>query len=191
MNPGVTGLAGAANAWDSDRPIPPGIVCRPARSEPERAQHHAIRHHVFVEEQGVFDATDLDEHDLDETAIHLVGWCDAVAAGSVRLFVLDAAAGVWQGDRLAVLEPYRLRGLGAPLVCCAVASASALGGSRMVAHIQLPNVAFFRHLGWGLAGEIETYAGLPHQPMDIALPTPAVGAAIAQQYADGISVRGR
>ncbi len=187
----MTSLANTASACGFDRLIPRGIVCRPARSEPERAEHHAIRQHVFVEEQGVFDATDLDEHDVDETAIHLVGWCDAVAAGSVRLFVLDAAAGVWQGDRLAVLEPYRLRGLGAPLVRCAVASAGALGGLRMVAHIQLPNVAFFRHLGWGLAGEIETYAGLSHQPMDIALPTPEAGAAMAQQFAEGISALGR
>lgn len=187
----MTSLAGAANACGFDRPIPPGIVCRPARSARERGEHHAIRHQVFVEEQGVFDGDDLDEYDLDETAIHLVGWCDAVAAGSVRLFVLDAAAGLWQGDRLAVLEPYRVRGLGAPLVRCAVASAGSLGGSRMAAHIQLLNVAFFRHLGWALAGEIETYAGLPHQPMDIALPTPAEGAATARQLADGISARGR
>jgi putative N-acetyltransferase (TIGR04045 family) len=187
----MTSLVGAANECGYYRPIPPGIVCRPARSERERAAHHAIRHRVFVEEQGVFEATDLDEHDLNETAIHLVGWCDAVVAGSVRLFVLDAATGVWQGDRLAVLEPYRVRGLGAPLVRCAVATAGALSGSRMVAHIQLPNVAFFQHLGWNLAADIETYAGLRHQPMDIALPTPEAGAAIAQQFADGISARGR
>jgi putative N-acetyltransferase (TIGR04045 family) len=187
----MTSLASVANECGYDWPIPPGIVCRPARSERERAAHHAIRHRVFVEEQGVFDATDVEEHDRNETAIHLVGWCDGVAAGSVRLFVLDAATGLWQGDRLAVLEPYRVRGLGAPLVRCAVASAGALGGSRMVAHIQLPNVTFFRHLGWQPAGAIETYAGLPHQPMDIALPTPEAGAVIAQRFADGVSARGR
>jgi hypothetical protein len=39
----------------------------------------------------------------------------------------------------------------------------------MVAHIQLPNVRFFESLGWRRDGDVETYAGLPHQPMAIDL----------------------
>jgi hypothetical protein len=33
----------------------------------------------------------------------------------------------------------------------------------------VPNVVFFRRLGWRLDGDVETYAGLPHQPMAIDL----------------------
>jgi putative N-acetyltransferase (TIGR04045 family) len=113
-----------------------------------------------------------------------------VTAGTVRLFELDRSARLWQGDRLAVLAPYRLRGIGAPLVQCAVATAGAHGGRMMIAHIQVPNVAFFRRLGWTDAGQIEGYAGRPHQPMQIALPAPDEGRAIVARFAAGISVPG-
>ena len=75
----------------------------------------------------------------------------------------------WQGDRLAVLPEFRSYGLGAPLVRYAVRTAGERGGLVMAAHIQIPNVVFFRRLGWHLDGEVETYAGLPHQPMAIDL----------------------
>jgi predicted GNAT family N-acyltransferase len=75
---------------------------------------------------------------------------------------------LWQGDRLAVLPRFRL-GMGAPLVRFAVTTAAARGGREMVAHIQPPNVAFFEKIGWHTYGEIETYVGVPHQPMAIDL----------------------
>ncbi len=105
----------------------------------------------------------------------------------MRLFALDPARGVWQGDRLAVLPAYRTRGVGAPLVRCAVATAGAHGGRTMVAHIQTANVVFFERLGWSRSGPTEIYAGLPHQPMRIDLPAREDGAAIARSLAEGVS----
>jgi putative N-acetyltransferase (TIGR04045 family) len=160
------------------------LVCREARTPVEVADHHAIRHRVFVEEQGIFDGSDRD--DRDGLAVKLVGYLDGVAAGSVRLFEVDERRGLWQGDRLAVLPAHRLSGLGAPLVWCAVAVAGARGGATMVAHIQLENVTFFARLGWAVVGEVETYVGLPHQPMAITLPGVEHGAALARRLADGI-----
>jgi putative N-acetyltransferase (TIGR04045 family) len=160
------------------------LVCREARTPVEVADHHAIRHRVFVEEQAIFAGTDRD--DRDGAAVKLVGYLDGIAAGSVRLFEVDPPSRLWQGDRLAVLPAHRLSGLGAPLVWCAVAVAGARGGAVMVAHIQLANVRFFARLGWAAVGEVETYVGLPHQPMTIALPTAEHGAALARQLADGI-----
>jgi putative N-acetyltransferase (TIGR04045 family) len=145
------------------------IECRAARTPDELAAHHAVRRRVFVVEQEIFSGTDRDRHDRDPLTVHVVGLVDNVIAGSVRLFPLDEAAIRWQGDRLAVLPGYRTHGLGAPLVKYAVWLAGAKGGDTMIAHIQLPNVAFFRHLGWSCDGDVETYAGLPHQPMSIAL----------------------
>jgi putative N-acetyltransferase (TIGR04045 family) len=182
------GAPASSGAWSS------GIVCRQAVSAADRAQHFAIRHRVFVQEQGVFAGSDLDARDEDArdgSVIRLLGLCDGVVAGTVRLFELDAAARVWQGDRLAVLAPYRVRGVGAPLVRCAVASAAARGGHRMDAHIQLANVGFFRRLGWEPAGEVELYAGLPHRPMSILLPSPAEGAGTVRALALGVSDPGR
>jgi putative N-acetyltransferase (TIGR04045 family) len=145
------------------------ITCEQARSAAEIADHYAIRHQVFVVEQAIFASSDTDAHDDDPATIRVLGRYDGVSAGSVRLYELGPGSRLWQGDRLAVLPPYRVLGLGAPLVRCAVALAGAHGGSKMIAHIQVPNVAFFTRLGWRPEGDIESYAGRPHQPMSIGL----------------------
>jgi putative N-acetyltransferase (TIGR04045 family) len=132
------------------------------------AEHHRIRHAVFVLEQGIFTGSDVDVHD-DLDALRVLAWYDGVPAGTVRLYPLDGRPGVWQGDRLAVLPQFRAHHVGAPLVRYAVATAGALGGSVMVAHIQPPNVRFFERLGWTRDGESETYCGRPHVPMCITL----------------------
>lgn len=131
--------------------------------------HHRIRHEVFVGEQSIFPGDDRDERDADPDVLKVLGLCGPVAAGAVRLYVTDAGDGVWQGDRLAVLGPFRRHGLGAPLVRFAVRTAAERGGRMMVAHIQPPNVRWFEHLGWGRSGDIEVYVGLPHQPMHVWL----------------------
>jgi putative N-acetyltransferase (TIGR04045 family) len=168
---------------------PGGVTCRRVRSAAERTDHHAIRHRIFVDEQAIFAETDLDAHDRDGSALGINGYCDGIAAGTVRLFVLDEAAGVWQGDRLAVLSAYRLRGLGGPLVNAAVATAATLGGTAMTAHIQPKNVRFFQRLGWSSQGGREIYAGLVHQPMAIVLPDPAKASATLRRLAAGINAR--
>jgi putative N-acetyltransferase (TIGR04045 family) len=164
-------------------------VCRQVASAAELADHFAIRRRIFVEEQAIFAESDLDLHDHDMSAVPLIGYCDGLAAGTVRLFALDPADGIWQGDRLAVLAPYRTRGLGAPLVHCAVATAAVLGGRLMSAHIQLANVRFFQRLGWEARGDREIYAGLVHQPMSIELPPPDKARATVRRFAAGISAR--
>ena len=165
------------------------VVCRQVASDAERADHFAIRRRIFVDEQAIFAESDVDAHDRDPGAVALIGYCDGIAAGTVRLFPLDPAGGVFQGDRLAVLGPYRMRGLGAPLVRCAVATAAVLGGRLMSAHIQPANVRFFERLGWEIAGEREIYAGLVHQPMTIGLPGLEEAHATQQRLAAGVSAR--
>lgn len=165
------------------------VVCRQVSSAAELADHFAIRHRIFVDEQAIFTESDLDLHDRDTSAVALIGYCDGVAAGTVRLFALDAADSTWQGDRLAVLAPYRTRGLGAPLVRCAVATAAVLGGRLMSAHIQLTNVRFFQRLGWEARGDREIYAGLVHQPMSIDLPPADEARATVRRLAAGVSAR--
>jgi putative N-acetyltransferase (TIGR04045 family) len=143
-------------------------VCRAARTAEEIELHRAIRHQVFVMEQQVFSGSDADERDGHPGTIAVLGFVGSVAVGAVRLYPLDGA-GQWQGDRLAVLAPYRAHGLGGPLVRFAVESAARLGGVEMVAHIQLANVAFFERMGWQRRGGVEVYVGLPHQLMAIDL----------------------
>ncbi len=143
------------------------LVCRPARGPVELAAYHRIRHAVFVTEQGLFPHGDRDGHDGDAATIHVLGLDEGVPAGTVRLYPVGGRT--WKGDRLAVLPEHRRSGLGAPLVRHAVATAGALGGTRMLAQIQLRNVRFFRALGWAEVGDPADYLGLVHQQMSIAL----------------------
>ena len=147
---------------------PERVDCRVVADEAERAIHTAIRRVVFVEEQGLFGASDADEHDYDPATLHVLGFWAGEAAGTVRLYPL-AEPGRWKGDRLAVLPAFRKHGIGAPLVRFAVATASRLGGVVMVAQIQPANVAFFERLGWYRVGDPAPYVGRLHQQMAIDL----------------------
>jgi putative N-acetyltransferase (TIGR04045 family) len=147
------------------------VTCRLVEDPDELAAHHAIRRAVFVAEQGVFAGSDVDARDADPATVHVLGLVGGLPAGAVRLFPLDAAdlTQGWQGDRLAVLPEFRTVGLGGPLVRFAVATAGALGGSVMIAHVQPANQTFFRRLGWMRDGEPEIYVGRPHLLMRIKL----------------------
>ena len=141
--------------------------CRVAREGTDLAAHHAVRRAVFVDEQHLFDGSDRDDHDDDPATLHVVGLVAGLPAGSVRLYPLSA--GLWKGDRLAVLGEHRAGRLGATLVRFAVATAAAHGGARMAATVQQPNEEFFRRLGWSRCAEPAPYLGVPHVAMDITL----------------------
>ena len=133
------------------------------------AEHYALRHQVFVVEQGIFEADDRDSLDDDERTLHVVGVVEGEVGGAVRLYPLDVTGELWKGDRLAVLPEHRACNLGARLVRFAVATAGGRGGRRMIAHIQLPNVRFFEHLGWRAEGPPASFHGVQHQLMAIGL----------------------
>ena len=131
------------------------------------AAHLAVRHRVFVELQGLFAGTDRDARDDAPDTVHVVAVVDGAVVGTVRLYPLGS--GLWKGDRLAVLPDARVHRLGGELVNYAVRTAGALGGSRMVAQVQVANVRFFERLGWVRDGDAALYRGVMHQPMAIAL----------------------
>jgi putative N-acetyltransferase (TIGR04045 family) len=146
------------------------MACRVARDASELRRHFAVRRAVFCAEQGMFGgADDRDARDDAEATLHAVGVEDGVVGGTVRLYPLDGSGSLWQGDRLAVLPPFRHGSLGGSLVRFAVRSAGERGGERMVAMIQLANVRFFLALGWSLDGAVVEFHGREHQPMAIAL----------------------
>ena len=129
--------------------------------------HFAVRRRVFVELQGLFDGTDRDAFDDEPSTLHAVACVDGCVVGTVRLYPLGD--GLWKGDRLAVLPDARVHRLGGELVNFAVRTAGSLGGSRMIAQVQVANVRFFERLGWEREGEAAIYRGVMHQPMAISL----------------------
>lgn len=130
----------------------------------------AVRQRVFVEEQGFFETTDRDI--WDENALHAVAVDDdRGVVGAVRFYGLDEA-GLWKGDRLAVLADARPLRVGAHLVRFAVATAGDLGGHLMLATVQVAVAPFFGRLGWTPVGASRAYRGAPHQRMMIELGAP-------------------
>jgi putative N-acetyltransferase (TIGR04045 family) len=146
-------------------------ACRVVRTPAELERHFAIRRAVFVVEQRLFAGDDRDALDDQPQTVHAIGRIRERIGGTVRLYPL-AVPGLWKGDRLAVLPAWRRGLLGGELVRFAVGTAAECGGRRMVAMIQLPNVAFFEALGWRAVGAAERYHGAEHQPMEIALGRP-------------------
>jgi putative N-acetyltransferase (TIGR04045 family) len=132
----------------------------------ELAAHFSVRHAVFVVGQRLFEGSDRDARDVVSTTLHAVARVDGEVVGTVRLYRLGPD-GLWKGDRLAVLPGARIHRLGGRLVQFAVDTAGALGGTRMVAQVQLSNVRFFEHLGWACDGDAAVYCGVMHQPMAI------------------------
>jgi putative N-acetyltransferase (TIGR04045 family) len=149
-------------------------VCAPCRlvvGAAELAAHFAVRRRVFVDAQRLFERDDRDARDERAETLHAIAELDGDIVGAVRLYPLDAA-GLWKGDRLAVVPEARVHRIGGLLVEFAVRTAGGLGGERMVAQIQPRNVRFFEHLGWVSDGAPAPYCGVTHQPMAIALRAP-------------------
>ena len=154
----------------SPTPVASAVTLAIAASADELEAHFAVRRQVFVHDQRLFKDTDRDARDDELATLHAIGMVDGEVVGAVRLYPLRGA--LWKGDRLAVLPEARVHQLGGQLVRLAVRTASACGGRRMIAHVQLPNVAFFERLGWVRDGAPAHYVGVMHQPMAIPLRPP-------------------
>jgi len=140
------------------------IVYHSTRTKDEKSQAFAIRHAVFVEEQKLFDGSDVDEH--DRLAILLVARKNDRIIGTVRIFPDDSQGnGHWVGGRLAVHRDFRIFRVGAGLVREAMRRVKKRGCAAFSAHIQEKNVRFFQKLGWAAVGPMEVYCGHPHQLM--------------------------
>ena len=141
------------------------LHCKVAIDEPEKKACFEIRRKVFVEEQQMFNGSDLDEH--DPHAIHFVLKVDEQIIGTVRIY--PAEDGVWFGGRLAVLEEYRSNEAGSALVKAAVDMVRKHNAKRFLAYIQLSRVPFFERLGWRETGEVIEHAGRSHKIMEMPL----------------------
>jgi len=191
-------MAGPSSRSSATASRPAGLACRAVSTAAELAVHFRIRHQVFVVEQGLFrdaggagSGRDRDAHDEDPATVHVVGFCDGVPCGTVRLYPVPEVPGRWKGDRLAVLDAQRHHGLGAPLVRFAVATAGARGGREMEAFIQPANVTFFEWLGWRPTGPLVSYAGIAHQRMLIDLGISRVLRFPAQELSSDLHGSGR
>lgn len=122
----------------------------------------SVRRTVFIEEQGVPEALEWDEHDA--TALHwLARLDDGTAVGCARLLP-DGHIG-----RMAVLPGWRGQGIGRALLDAAVAAAQARGDRQVRLSAQLHALGFYQRAGFVACGSPYDEAGIPHQAMQKSL----------------------
>jgi predicted GNAT family N-acyltransferase len=126
-----------------------------------RAEAQRIRVAVFVDEQGVPAELEMDE--LDAQCLHALAFHENLAIGTGRLLP-DGHIG-----RMAVLEPWRGRGVGAALLQRLIQAAHERGDREVLLSAQVHALGFYRAQGFILYGEVYEEAGIAHQAMRLTL----------------------
>ena len=120
-------------------------------------QGRRIREEVFVREQGFQEEFDS----IDGFATHILAMSEGSPAGICRVF-WDEGRQQFLLGRVAVLRPFRMKGIGAALVKAAEQQARRMGGNSLHLHAQCRITGFYQALGYTAYGEIEDDQGCPH-----------------------------
>jgi predicted GNAT family N-acyltransferase len=125
--------------------------------EEARPEAEPIRFAVFVDEQKVPVEMELDEHDAD--CVHVIARADGEAIGTGRLLP-DGHIG-----RMAVLKPWRGKGVGAAMLQVLIAAARERGDREVVLSAQTHALGFYRKHGFVSEGPEYPDCGIPHRDM--------------------------
>lgn len=120
-------------------------------------QGRRIREEVFVREQGFQEEFDS----IDGFATHILVLSEGSPAGICRVF-WDEGRQQFLLGRVAVLRPFRMKGIGAALVKAAEQQVRCMGGNSLHLHAQCRITGFYQALGYTAYGEIEDDQGCPH-----------------------------
>lgn len=121
-----------------------------------------VRDDVFITEQGVPREIEWDDWDVQSdhaVALH----ADSNPIGTARLLP-DGHIG-----RMAVLRPWRRRGVGAALLQALLHRVRGRGISEVVLHAQTHAAGFYDRFGFRPTGDEFIEAGIPHLPMSLTL----------------------
>ncbi len=122
------------------------------------ASLRAIREAVFIIEQHVPEALEWD--DMDARSTHALALAaDGTPIGCGRLLPTGYIG------RLAVLAPWRDRGVGAALLAALVDLARERGHARVTLNAQARAVPFYARHGFAATGERFDEAGIDHRVM--------------------------
>ena len=118
----------------------------------------AIRYAVFVEEQGVPPELERDAH--DPGALHLLARESGGRPVATARLLLDGHIG-----RMAVLAPWRGRGIGTAMLRELLRIGADRGIGTFVLNAQCEAESFYRRLGFEPEGEVFKDAGIDHRRM--------------------------
>ena len=119
-----------------------------------------VRLTVFVEEQGVPESIEVDDH--EDEATHFVAYDDGDPVGAARLREYESDVG--KVERVAVLESRRGEGWG-DRVMHALESAARERYDELYLHAQQTAARFYERRGYEREGEQFEEAGIPHVAM--------------------------
>ena len=146
-----------------------------AATDAERHDAFSIRRSVFVDEQGVDEDLEYDEHDeAGAAAVHVVAYDDGEPIGAARLRPTDetahgtADAGgdrTAKVERVAVAADRRGSGWGRRVMGAVETYARDDGLEEVALHAQTHVRGFYERLGYEAHGEEFEEAGIPHIAM--------------------------
>ena len=117
-----------------------------------------VREQVFMREQQV--PEELEWDGLDDNAMHLLALDKAGnPIGTVRML------GDGHVGRMAVLKPWRGRGVGSALLKTIIATAESIGMPRVDLDAQVQAIGFYERHGFTVEGEEFMDADIPHRHM--------------------------
>lgn len=132
-----------------------------AKTSKEKQDAFNVRDRVFIEEQGV--DPEIEHDSCDEHSIHIVGYLDQrpIAAGRVQI-----VAGKGKIQRVAILKPYRNRGLGKQLMLAIeqIIKKNKINSSYLNA--QSHAVPFYHAIGFKVSSQPFYEAGIEHVTMN-------------------------
>lgn len=120
----------------------------------DQAALRSVREQVFVREQGV--PIEMEWDASDPLCQHVVAEASGYAIGTGRLLQHGHIG------RMAVLAPWRGRGVGSALLDALLQLARGQGIRRVRLNAQTRAVPFYRHHGFAVEGEEFFEAGIPH-----------------------------
>jgi predicted GNAT family N-acyltransferase len=131
---------------------------RLTRWRDDAAALRAVREAVFIVEQAI--PASLEWDDADGECLHALAEDRAARPIGCARLLGDGSIG-----RVAVLKPWRGRGVGEALMRALIDAARAAGHPRVQLHAQVHACGFYARLGFAAVGEDYEEAGIPHRTM--------------------------
>lgn len=130
-------------------------------TDQELKEAFGVRREVFVEEQGI--SEDLEFDGRDREALHMVVKDGKRVIGTAR--VLFLAANQAKLERMAVLRPFRRRGIGSRIISFLNEELKNRRVEQVVLHAQYSVVAFYKSCGFEESGSPFWEVGIKHIKM--------------------------
>lgn len=138
------------------------VTVKLVETEREKLLAFDVRKKVFVDEQGVPEHLELDEH--DETAIHFIVEKDGKTIAAARLRELET--GIGKVERVSVIKEQRGNHLGVLIMEHVETYARKHGWQKLKLNAQVHAIPFYEKLGYVITSPEFLDAYIPHRAME-------------------------